>query len=1063
MWEEGEEAMKCPHCDYDNPDESRFCSQCGTKFGPPEDISEVPTMTRLTPSEDFTPGSTFAERYQIIEELGQGGMGTVYKALDTTINEKVALKLIKPEIASNKHTIERFQNELKYARKVSHKNVCRMYHLSKENDSHYIVMEYIPGENLKSMIRMTKQLSMKTAVSIAKQVCEGLAEAHRLGVVHRDLKPSNIMIDKGGIARIMDFGIARSLQTDGMTGPGVMVGTPEYMSPEQVEGRKADQRSDIYSLGIILYEMVAGKVPFVGDTPISVALKHKNEIPQSPKKINTQIPDPLSHTILKCLEKKKEKRFQSANELLAELKAIENKLPTTESRIPKRKTVTSREITIKFNMRKLILPVFLLIAIIVVSFAGWKFFSKEAGAVPLENMVKVAVITFENQTGDSNFDYLKEAIPNLLITSLEQNRYIRVTTWERLHDLLKQMGIKDVKDIDRDLGFELCSQEDVDAIVLGSFGKGEETFTTNVNVLDVETKNLIKSTSSRGIGVDSILNKQIDELSREISRGIGLSERKAKPPNVQIAEVTTANMEAYNNFLRGREDYEKYYFAEARRFLEKAVEQDPEFALAHFYLTRVYGYLGDISKRDEALEKFKKFGRKVTGKEGLYIKAILAGMDKKDKERKKYFEILQEIAKKYPEEKRVHLDLALYYLGKSMQDEAETELIKAIELDPEYGYALNLLAYQYSNKNYFGKALEYFERYAFVSPGDANPFDSMGEMFFRMGKLDESIEKFKEALEVKPDFVSAWKISYIYALKEDYGEALKWIDQYISTAPSVPWQSLGHQLKGFYFYVLGDLDQAFTEINKSEELAKKVKDNTLIDIAYRVKIWICYEWGKIDLFREYQKIRMDFRANNNLGDETENNIISNFYQGLADLKTGQIESAKSKLSIIQSILSDMEKEKVKKMKTTTHDYLHLLILLEEGSADEAIALIEKMPPPKVSFNSIVSFVRRNLPFDDDLFALTYLKKGEMNKAITEYERITSLNLEIGLDRPIIHPLSRYRLAKLYEETGQKEKAIEQYAKALETWKTSEEGLFEVGDARERFETLKAQTSKKLDK
>ncbi len=1055
--------MKCPLCDYDNPSDSRFCNQCGTKIGPPEDISEIPTMTRQTASEDFTPGSTFAERYQIIEELGQGGMGTVYKALDTTINEKVALKLIKPEIASNKNTIERFQNELKYARKVSHKNVCRMYHLSKENDSHYIVMEYIPGENLKSMIRMTKQLSMKTAVDIAKQVCEGLAEAHRLGVVHRDLKPSNIMIDKGGTARIMDFGIARSLQTDGMTGPGMMVGTPEYMSPEQVEGKKADQRSDIYSLGIILYEMVVGKVPFLGDTPISVALKHKNEIPQNPKKINAQIPDPLSHTILKCLEKKRENRFHSVDELLTELSVIDKKLPTTESRIPRRKPVTSREITIKFNMKKLILPAFLVAAIIVLSFAGWKFFSKETGAVPLEEMVKVAVITFENQTGDPNFDYLKEAIPNLLITSLEQNRYIRVTTWERLRDLLKQMGKDDMKDIDRDLGFELCNQEGVDAIVLGSFGKGEETFTTNVNVLDMKTKNLIKSTSSRGTGVDSILNKQIDELSREISREIGLSERKAAPPKVQIAEVTTSKMEAYNNFLRGREDFEKFYFTEAKRSLEKAVEQDPEFALAHFYLSRVYGNLGDITKRNEALEKFKKFGSKVAGKEGLYIKAIMSGMDKKDKERKKYFEALQEIAKKYPEEKRVHFDLAVYYLGKSMQDEAEAELKKAIELDPEYGYALNQLAYLYSSKNYFGKALEYFQRYASVSSGDANPFDSIGEMYFRMGKLDKSIENFKKALEVKPDFASSWKISYVYALKEDYDEAIKWIDQFISHAPSPPWQSLGHQLKAFYFYLLGDLDQAFKETDKSEELAKEVDNNSLIDIAYRVKIWICYEWGKIDLFREHLTKRMEFRTKNNLGDETENNIISNFYEGLADLRTGQIEAAKSKLSAIQSFLSDIEEEKAIQIRTSTHDYLHCLILLEEGSADEAIALIEKMPPQKVSFGSIVSFMRRNLPFDDDLYALAFLKKGEIKKAIEEYERITSLNLDIGLDRPIIHPLSRYRLAKLYEATGETDKAIEEYTHALKTWKTSEEGLFEVEDAKERLVTLLAQTSKKLNK
>jgi tetratricopeptide (TPR) repeat protein len=207
---------------------------------------------------------------------------------------------------------------------------------------------------------------------------------------------------------------------------------------------------------------------------------------------------------------------------------------------------------------------------------------------------------------------------------------------------------------------------------------------------------------------------------------------------------------------------------------------------------------------------------------------------------------------------------------------------------------------------------------------------------------------------------------------------------------------------------------------------------------------------------------MEFRAKNNLGDEFENTIISHFYEGLADLKTGHIEKAKSKLSVIHSMLSDPEKEteKTKQMKTSIHDYFKSLILIEEESADEAIALIEAMPPPKVSFNAIVSFIRRNLPFDDDLFALAYLKKGEFDKAIAEYERITTLNLEIGLDRPIIHPLSRYRLAKLYEEKGQREKAIEQYEKALETWKNADEDLFEMMDAKKSLESLKTDSSKK---
>ena len=329
-----------------------------------------------------------------------------------------------------------------------------------------------------------------------------------------------------------------------------------------------------------------------------------------------------------------------------------------------------------------------------------------------------------------------------------------------------------------------------------------------------------------------------------------------------------------------------------------------------------------------------------------------------------------------------------------------------------------------------------------------------------MGKLDESIEKFKEAMEVKSDFPSSFKISYIYALKEDYDEAFKWADQYISTAQSVHWESVGHQLKGFYHYILGDLDQAFQEIDRSVELAKQIKDNSLIDIAYRLKIWICYEWDKIDLFRKYCEERMDFRIENDLDDEAVNGVISNFYQGLLDSKSGQIESARSKLEAIQSILSDKESDMVKKLEPSTHDYLYSLILLEEGAADEAISFFEKMPPPNVSSNSLVTFMRRNLPFDDDLFALAYLKKGETDKAIAEYERITTLNLEIGLDRPLIHPMSRYRLARLYEETGQREKAIEQYEKALSVWNNAEEGLFEVEDARQRLESLKADASKK---
>jgi len=244
------------------------------------------TKTLETPITRLAVGSVFAERYEVLEELGRGGMGEVYRVKDEKLDEEMALKVLKPEIAVHKDMIERFKNELKLARKIAHRNVCKMYDLNEEEETPYITMEYVKGEDLKSSIRKKGKLDEKEAVAVAKQVCEGLVEAHELGVVHRDLKPQNIMIDEKGNAKVMDFGIARSVEAAGMTQTGMMIGTPDYMSPEQAEGEEADQRSDIYAMGVILYEMVTGGVPFKGDTAFSVALKHKTKLPQDPKKLN---------------------------------------------------------------------------------------------------------------------------------------------------------------------------------------------------------------------------------------------------------------------------------------------------------------------------------------------------------------------------------------------------------------------------------------------------------------------------------------------------------------------------------------------------------------------------------------------------------------------------------------------------------------------------------------------------------------------------------------------------------------------------------------------------------
>ena len=321
-------ATKCPKCQFENPEDTSYCGKCATPLPSSKEISVSQTETLQIPIKGLTTGFTFAGRYQAIEELGGGGMGKVYKVLDKEIQEEVALKLLNPEIASDEKTIERFRNELKYARRITHRNVCRMHDINRENDTYFITMEYVPGEDLKTIIKRTGQLPEDEAVPIVAQVCEGLMEAHRLGVVHRDLKPQNIMIDGDGNVRIMDFGIARSLAAKGVTEAGMIIGTLDYMSPEQVEGMEADARSDIYALGATLYEMMTGRVPFEGSTALIIAMKHKAEIPLSPKEINPQLSEELTAIILKCLEKDREKRYQTAEELLAELRCLEEGLPT---------------------------------------------------------------------------------------------------------------------------------------------------------------------------------------------------------------------------------------------------------------------------------------------------------------------------------------------------------------------------------------------------------------------------------------------------------------------------------------------------------------------------------------------------------------------------------------------------------------------------------------------------------------------------------------------------------------------------------------------------------------
>jgi tetratricopeptide (TPR) repeat protein len=1050
-------ATLCRTCHTENSETANFCNNCASALRGPDALSitrpmsDGATLSYESRTWDLPTGSTFGGRYQIIDQLGRGGMGRVYRALDVKTREEVAIKLIRPDIAEDKRTLERFVNEIKLAHKISHRNIGKMYHLSEDQGLHYITMEYVPGEDLKSFIRRSRRLDIATTVAIAKQVCSGLSEAHEAGIVHRDLKPGNIMIDKEGNAKILDFGIARAVGTQGVTAEGSVIGTPEYMSPEQVEGKDSDRRSDIYSFGVIMFEMVTGKLPFAADTPFVVAFKQQSERPTPPEDLNPQTPPQLSAIILRCLEKDPARRFQTTEDVCRDLGQVEETIHTTPLPSPwvraaTRKTTALRAAAQRFPWRKALVPVLAFLGIMAAGVLVRQLLPKAKGAVHT-----VAIVGFENLTGEAAYDYLKKAIPNLLITSLEQSKYMDVVSWERLNDLAGPRDRDVTTAADRDYWFEACRRSGVNAIVLGSFTKAENLFATDAKIYDVQTKNLLKSTGSRGEGVGSILRTQIDELSREIAKGVGVSERAAAKGSKPITEVTTGSLDTYKLFLKGQEDFERFYFDEARVSFEKAAEMDPSFALPHFYLARVYNSLADSPRANKAMEQFKKLSKVSPGKgkEGLRIAALSALMDK---DREGYVRGLNEILKLDPQDKHAHADLAWNYKAENKYPEAVAEFEKALAIDPDFGYALNLLAYTYAEMGEKDKAIATFNRYSAARPGEANPLDSLGDLYFLYGEFDKARAKYQQALAIRPDFPSNWKLAYLYAMDGDYDAALRWVDDMITRAQTDGRRADGHQWKGLYFSLMGRLNDSFSELGTAETLARTSGNKELADVILRDALWISYDWNRLDLFKSTFEKRLAFRAESGLGTESLNKVYELLYSGLYDVKTANVASARKKLESMEALASAVD-EKEKKFNLLASNHLKREILFAEGDYDGAVKTFQEAPPVKIDLSAATTVQGKNLPFMADFPARAYLKKGARSLAVKEYERLASPEAK-DREGALIHPFSRLRLAVLYEATGDLDRALEQYKSLYNAWRQADPNLPEVQTVRKKLQELK---------
>jgi serine/threonine protein kinase/Flp pilus assembly protein TadD len=788
--------MKCPKCETVNPDDSKFCKECATSLTGGEDAQPSFTKTLETPVETITKGTIFAGRYEILGLLGKGGMGKVFKAYDKEVKEEVAVKLIKPEIAQDETTIERFRNELKIARKVSHRNVCRMHDLGKAEEGYYISMEYVEGEDLKSYIRRIGKLTEADVINIAQQVCDGLKEAHELGVIHRDMKPQNIMIDKNGRMKIMDFGIARSVEAAGVTQTGVMIGTPDYISPEQAEGETADQRSDIYSFGVILYEMVTGSVPFKGDTAFSVALKHKSKLPQDPRKLNPEISDNLSRLILICMEKDRERRYQSAEEILNDLHNIEEGLPLGTKIQSRRRTFITA-----LMRKKFFLPALIVALSVLLIFVGRQIFFESPITID-----SIAVLPLENLSGDPSQEYFSNGITDALINELAKLSALRV---------ISRQSVMQYKESHKPLS-EIAKELNVDAVVEASVLKVGDKIQIRARLIQAPNEQNLWAQSYEREMTDilALQSEMAQTIAQEVKVNLTPSEKKRLTINRSVNPV------AYEAYLKGQFHLYKLTSIDletALQYFELALENDPDSALAYSGIAKVWlGRMAmGLAPTNEAGPRAKAAAMKAleidsNQAEVHFALAWVAWLDwdwaaawaayrqaialnpNSASARVYYSNFLYVMGN--PEEAMHQIELALdldpfnplfqaiYAMGlmyARRYDEVIELLRNTLKTAPNDPVALSTLRSAYHQKQMFEEALEIWQT-SYTAKGDLEATEALALGNSESG-YSGALSRVAEMLIMRSrntsEYVTPWQIGTLYTRAGKIDEALEWLEK----------------------------------------------------------------------------------------------------------------------------------------------------------------------------------------------------------------------------------------------------------------------------------------------